>query len=79
TRHARARSVTVRLTYPGDGVDVEVTDDGVGGAPSGQPGAAGNGIVGMRERAASLGGHVEAGPGPDGGFRVLAHLPASRP
>jgi hypothetical protein len=36
----------------------------------------------MRERAAALGGTVEAGPRPDGGFRVMAHIPladAARP
>jgi hypothetical protein len=36
---------------------------------------AGNGLVGMRERAVALGGSVTAGPRPDGGFRVAAHLP----
>jgi signal transduction histidine kinase len=70
TRHARARHVTVRLGYQ-DGVDIEVLDDGVGGSPD-----AGNGIVGMRERAMTLGGSVEAGPRRGGGFRVAAHLPA---
>jgi DNA-binding NarL/FixJ family response regulator len=49
TRHARARAVTVRLAFR-DGVTVEVTDDGVGGAAD-----PGNGIAGMRERAAALG------------------------
>ena len=53
-------------------VTVEVVDDGVGGAA-----AAGNGITGMRERAAALGGDVDAGPAPGGGFRVPARLPVT--
>jgi signal transduction histidine kinase len=73
TRHARARAVTVRVESK-DGVTVEITDDGVGGAAE-----AGNGIAGMRERAAALGGTVEAGPRPSGGFRVAAHLPSRQP
>lgn len=71
TRHARARSATVRVACD-DGVAIEVVDDGVGGVAS-----AGNGIIGMRERAAALGGTVDAGPGPGGGFRVVAHLPVA--
>jgi signal transduction histidine kinase len=73
TRHARAQAVTVRLGY-GDGLTVEVVDDGVGGAPG-----PGNGIAGMRERAAALGGTVEAGSRPGGGFAVVAHLPGGAP
>lgn len=69
TRHARARHVTVRLGYH-DAVDIEVLDDGVGGVAQ-----TGNGILGMRERAAALGGSVDAGPRHGGGFRVAAHLP----
>jgi signal transduction histidine kinase len=70
TRHARAGSVTVRIGYD-DGVDIEVVDDGVGGAMT-----PGNGIGGMRERAAALGGTVDAASRPGGaGFRVAAHLP----
>jgi signal transduction histidine kinase len=69
TRHAQAHTVTVRVEFA-DGVDIEVTDDGRGGSA-----LPGNGITGMRERAAALGGRVEAGPVVDGGFRVTAHLP----
>jgi signal transduction histidine kinase len=69
TRHAHARGAVVRIGYD-DGVDIEVTDDGVGG-----PTVDGNGLRGMRERAAALGGTVEAGPRDAGGFRVAAHLP----
>jgi signal transduction histidine kinase len=76
TRHAHARSATVRLAYD-DGVTIEVTDDGVGGPDPSPPVDVehGNGILGMRERAAALGGRVEVGPRPGGGFRVTAHLP----
>jgi signal transduction histidine kinase len=70
SRHARARTATVRIGYD-DGVDIEVIDDGVGGAMT-----PGNGIGGMRQRATALGGTVQAGPQPGGGgFRVAAHLP----
>jgi signal transduction histidine kinase len=80
TRHAGARTVSVRLDY-GDGVTVEVVDDGVGVAGDGGTGGTGpgNGIAGMRERAAALGGTVEAGSRPDGGFGVVAHLPGGAP
>ena len=69
TRHARARRAEVRLTY-GDELRVEVSDDGIGGSA-----LPGNGIAGMRERAEALGGVLEAGPRPGGGFRVAARLP----
>ncbi|MFC9974565.1 sensor histidine kinase [Spirillospora sp. NPDC127200] len=73
-RHARARSATVRIRHTGDAVIVQVDDDGTGPA---DPAALehGNGLRGMRERAAAVGGEVSAGPGPTGGFRVWARLP----
>jgi signal transduction histidine kinase len=73
TRHAHAHTATVRVAFD-NGVTVEVTDDGRGG-----PVGLGNGIVGMRERATALGGSVEAGPLPGGGFRVTARLPVGPP
>ena len=71
-RHAQAAHVTVRIGYRPDDLTVEVSDDGRG--PSGTDGA-GNGIVGMRERAAALGGELEAAQRPGGGVRVRARLP----
>ena len=53
-----------------DRVVVEVGDDGKGAET-----AEGNGIRGMRERAATLGGTLAAGPRPGGGFLVRASLP----
>ena len=64
--------VQVRLSRDNHEVALEVLDNGRGGTTL--PGS-GHGIVGMRERAHLLGGSLEAGPRPDGGFRVVAHLP----
>ena len=72
-RHAGASTATVRVDY-GDELTVQVDDDGRGGPPA-DDAAGGRGIVGMRERAAAAGGHLEAGPRPEGGFRVRARLP----
>jgi signal transduction histidine kinase len=55
-------------------VEIEVVDDGLGAASAlGAP--SGHGILGMSERAATVGGSVSARPNPGGGFRVSAHLP----
>ncbi len=72
-----AVSAAVLLQYSDDGLQIEVTDDGRGGAgdaPAG-PATAGLGLAGMRERIAMYGGTVQAGPQPDRGFRVTAWLP----
>jgi signal transduction histidine kinase len=73
-RHAPASSVEVRLARHGRTLDVEVDDDGAD-APPVVVGPGGHGLLGMRERASLVGGNVEAGPRPDGGFRVRARLP----
>ena len=73
-RHAGAREVTVRLGYAPDALTLQVDDDG-GGAAVVMGSNGGSGILGMRGRATALGGELEAGPGPTGGFRVRARLP----
>jgi signal transduction histidine kinase len=71
-RHARATRAEVTVRYGADALEVEVRDDGTAAA-DGQ--ADGLGVVGMRERAALMGGTLEAGPLPRGGYRVHARLP----
>ncbi|MFD6140251.1 sensor histidine kinase [Promicromonospora sp. NPDC060271] len=75
-RHAAASSAVVRVrSGPAAGdVLVEIEDDGTR-----TPGEPGTGILGMAERARALGGSLETGPRPDGGFRVSARLPSGEP
>jgi two-component system sensor histidine kinase DesK len=75
-RHSRARHCSVMLGRDGALVRVEVTDDGPRvvpqetPSPAVEPGAArdGNGLRGLAERVAALGGAFAAGPRPGGGF-----------
>jgi signal transduction histidine kinase len=76
TRHARGATATVRVSYGDEALTVEVDDDGRGPRTDGSEGT-GKGIVGMRERVGALGGELQAGPRPEGGFRVRAKLPLS--
>jgi signal transduction histidine kinase len=76
-RHAGPASAVVTISYERDRLTVEVEDDGCGDARSNREPSegSGNGIAGMGERALALGGEFEAGPRPEGGFRVRARLP----
>jgi signal transduction histidine kinase len=82
-RHAGPATARVFLDYVGDRLRIEVTDTGAGPVPAGGgtagAGGAGHGLAGMRERAAAVGGTLDAGPGSAGGFRVRAELPLSAP
>jgi signal transduction histidine kinase len=74
-RHARAGSATVRVRYGPEMLQLEVDDDGVGAEPSAVRRGGGHGLAVMAERAAAVGGRLEAGPGAPRGFRVGAWLP----
>ncbi len=73
-KHARAQNAEVLVRYANGQVELTVTDDGSGdgGGDSG-----GHGLVGMRERISVYGGELEAGPRPEGGYRLKARLPVS--
>jgi signal transduction histidine kinase len=73
-RHAPGAAVDVELAYTSDALRVRVRDNGPGPAP-GRPSDAGHGLLGMRERVATLNGELWTGPAPGGGFLVDAVLP----
>jgi len=89
-KYAAGTSALVKLAFRPEALELAVEDDGpptgrsrvgLGAGPAAGSGMAeeGHGIIGMRERAAALGGWLTAGPRAGGGFRVLAQLPAPTP
>ena len=70
-KHAGPARASVAVRYGPDALEVEISDDGRPGANGG----GGHGLIGMRERVALYGGQLDAGPRPEGGFTIRAHLP----
>ncbi|MET7702565.1 sensor histidine kinase [Streptomyces sp. NPDC005485] len=79
TKHASAATVQVGLAYTHDRLTITVTDDGAGTTPAAPAPGHGFGLIGMRERAQSVGGDLRAGRRPDGGFEVMTALPLHTP
>src|SRR4051794_1481806 len=78
-KHAGPARATIKLLYGDNDVEVDVSDNGRGVRAATENGAVtGQGLVGMRERVAMLGGEIEAGYRKDGGFGVHARLPLER-
>jgi two-component system sensor histidine kinase DesK len=82
-RHSDARTCRVEIHAGIAQVSVEVIDDGGGGVRAQRHGmtrastTAGHGLAGLRERAQRLGGELEAGPAPGGGFHLRVVVPAT--
>lgn len=78
-KHAGAGSARVSLSWERHRLGITVSDDGrpAGTSPT-APRVPGHGIIGMRERAAAVGGQLSAGRLPGGGFQVATHLPLPR-
>ncbi|MCX4472463.1 Sensor histidine kinase DesK [Micromonospora sp. MW-13] len=74
-KHAGASMIDVRIRYLASQLEVDVSDDGRGTAPTNPDGM---GLVGMRERIAAHDGELETGPRTGNGFRVRARLPLTR-
>jgi two-component system, NarL family, sensor histidine kinase UhpB len=76
-RHAKARTVDIRLRRQGASLRLAVSDDGVGldAAETAPTRRGAVGLIGLRERAHMLGGEVTIGPRPGGGTRVSVRLP----
>jgi two-component system sensor histidine kinase DesK len=72
-RHSGARHAAITLRAREGGAELEIADDGRGAPPHD---GGGYGLTGLRERVQSVGGTVEAGAGPGGGFRVTVRVPA---
>jgi signal transduction histidine kinase len=72
-RHAPGAAVDVELRYTDHALRLRIRDNGPGAAPTTTAG--GNGLPGMRERAAAVGGQLRTGPAQGGGFLVDATLP----
>jgi signal transduction histidine kinase len=76
-RHAPGAAVDVELHYAANELRLRIRDNGPGPGQPGQPGPDhGHGLLGMRERAAAVGGELWTGAAPGGGFLVEARLPA---
>ena len=76
-RHAGATRVDIALGMKSGCVTLEINDDGTGITEAGTVGPGSLGILGMRERAAALGGVLEVVPRQEGGTRVAAWFPPS--
>ena len=72
-KHAGDARATVHVRYGPDSLELEIADDGAG--DTARLAGGGHGLVGMRERVALYGGHLDASRSAEGGFVVRVKLP----
>jgi len=78
-KHAPGAAILVRVSAPGDEVEVEVRNEAAATtSPLARTGS-GLGLAGMRERVEALGGTLDVGPTSSGGWRLTARLPVHLP
>jgi hypothetical protein len=75
-RHAQATHVSISLRTAGNVLELEIQDNGRGGAPKTFAGHKALGLIGMRERAGACGGTVDIGSEPGKGTTVRVRMPA---
>lgn len=75
-KHSRARRCVIRITRDKRTASIEITDDGT--AAGSVVSSGGNGLRGLSERVAGLGGQIEAGPHISGGFRLAVSIPIAQ-
>jgi signal transduction histidine kinase len=73
-KHAGPARAELTVRDGADSLEITASDTGSGGSGTARNGTR-HGLVGMRERVSLFGGDLEAGAGPDGGFRVAARFP----
>ena len=78
-RYASGAPIHVLVQAEAETVVVEVANGPAGAAGALAGDGTGNGLRGLRERAATCGGTIHAGPEPDGGWRLRARLPRVPP
>jgi signal transduction histidine kinase len=78
-KHAPGAAILVRVSAPGDEVEVEVTNEAAATSSPLAATGSGLGLPGMRERVESIGGTLDVGPTSGGGWRLAARLPINLP
>ncbi|MEZ4867317.1 MAG: GAF domain-containing sensor histidine kinase [Caldilineaceae bacterium] len=77
TTHARAVYASIRFHFEQSHLAVIIQDDGIGFDPAAHPRLAGNhlGLIGMQERAQSIGGQLQVQSTPNEGTKIVLELP----